>query len=180
MKLALPIQTVESVTRSHAAAALGVGIRQLRALVRAGRLVMVGIGHGRRVTTTSLAGELSRRQRKAEVFQTESGNAGETRGNFKTGLPDFSCRGIDTDRDVPHTRDVVIRFPREIKLQGATELELLSLSSAAAAVNISDPVFRKLVEAGVVPSVTVGTRRRVSRAVLEAWVRGQGTPGSAA
>jgi hypothetical protein len=65
---------LESVRPARACAILGISRRWLRELVRKKHLEAVGDGHGKRITVSSLAGELDRR--KAEVdFRISALNA---------------------------------------------------------------------------------------------------------
>jgi hypothetical protein len=84
--------------------------------------------------------------------------------------PTFCYRHLDSKDVQPH--DGIVATIIETTDHAAAEL--LPLSRGAAAVGMSEKVFGRLVRDGVIPSVEVGSRRRVNAEVLRSWARGSG------
>jgi hypothetical protein len=152
----------EAVSRLHACRILRMGERQLRRLIRAGRLQVVRSRYSVRITLVSILAFISSRAEKAGI----SGHLPEPAAL----CPTICARHLDTKSDEPHNTFV----ERVIETTDHMATELLPLSRGAAAVGMSEKVFGRLVRDGVIPSVEVGSRRRVNADVLRTWSRGSG------
>lgn len=171
MTLPLPASTAETVSRASAAAALKVGERQLRKLIRAGRLQTIGAGHSARIDASSLASEIDRRK---EIRNHPPENA-EFVAIPNERVPNFFGTPMDVEIKAGHDVFEMVHLPSP-PTRAAAELELLPLSRAAAVLGLSDRAFKQIVDRGDLPSVQVGMRRRVSLAALRAWAMGQLQP----
>jgi hypothetical protein len=156
----IPIPQPQAVSRRNACFILRIGERQLRRLVRAGRLLTSGCGYSAKITLVSLLEFMNSRAEKAAI----GGHPPE----FAALCPTLCYRHLDGKADAPHSEIVEHVIETTNHMAG----ELLPLSRGAAAVGMSEKVFRRLVDDGVIPSVPVGSRRRVNADVLRAWSRG--------
>jgi len=152
----------KAVSRLHACRILRMGERQLRRLVKTGRLQVLRNGYSARITLASILAFISTRAEKAGI----SGN----RPEYADACPTICARHLDSKADRPHDGIVA----RVIETTDHAAAELLPLSRGAAEVGMSEKVFGRLVRDGVIPSVPVGSRRRVNAAVLRNWARGSG------
>lgn len=161
----------ETVSRQHACQRLGIGARQLRGLIGAGRLEEIGAGHAKRITGASLAKEVQRREKNGNQERQKP----EISAKLERTLPDFHVPGLDGEKDRVQDGDssMILTFPPQVFSEQPIA-RLVSISRAAALVGVSDDTLRKAVALGQVPSVELGRRRRIDVETLRDWARGKG------
>jgi len=149
---------------------LGIAERRIYQLVAARRLVSIGSGHLRKITMESLEKECSRRnpalanakhKQPSEIVTNHDISDSELHKSSlyeKTNSPDNICV-------------VPVSTPASSRANGAGSPigELVPIARAARLVGLSNALMARVIRDGSVPSVQVGTRRRVNVDALRRW-----------
>jgi excisionase family DNA binding protein len=142
---------------------LSVGPRRIRQLIDVSRLVSIGSGLGRKVTLGSLESEIAKR--KVEI-ETEI-HVKQTNSSEHLRKPSL-CETTNSGENICVVTPLSTASNRASGA-GSPIGELVPIARAARLVGLSTALMARVIRDGSVPSVQVGTRRRVNVDALRRW-----------
>ncbi len=156
---------------------LGLCERRIRQLIGRGVLVSIGRGHARKISSTSVHAELCRRN---SVIEKGTNNGNGTQNSEIDVKPQIADEELPKS-SIPivtlckQTEKVVTSFPHAAsnRENGGQSSILLPVSRAAKLVGLTPALLSREIRSGSIPSVQVGSRRRINADILRRWSEGR-------